>query len=70
MGSCREDTDSPIECCMFRPRTLLLSSASIYRSSDVYLNPTLKDNYPTTTWEAMACGTPVVTFDTGGALRP
>ena len=29
--------------------------------------PTLEDNFPTTNIEALACGTPVVTFETGGS---
>ena len=38
-----------------------------YSAADVYFNPTLEDNYPTTNLEAIACGTPVVTFNTGGS---
>lgn len=38
----------------------------IYSAADIFLNPTLEDNYPTTNLEAIACGTPVITFDTGG----
>lgn len=41
--------------------------ADIYRSASVFINPTLQDNYPTTNIEALACGTPVITFDTGGS---
>lgn len=41
--------------------------ASIYRAADVFVNPTLEDNFPTTNLEALACGTPVVTFATGGS---
>lgn len=41
--------------------------ASIYRTADVYVNATLEDNFPTTNLEALACGTPVVTFQTGGS---
>jgi glycosyltransferase involved in cell wall biosynthesis len=41
--------------------------AEIYSSADVFVNPTLEDNFPTTNLEALACGTPVVTFDTGGS---
>ncbi len=41
--------------------------ASLYRGADVYVNATLEDNFPTTNLEALACGTPVVTFDTGGS---
>ena len=35
--------------------------------ANVYVNLTLEDNFPTTNLEAMACGTPVVTYDTGGS---
>ncbi len=38
----------------------------IYSSADVFVNPTLEDNYPTVNLEAQACGTYVVTFDSGG----
>lgn len=38
----------------------------IYSAADVFFNPTLEDNYPTVNLEAEACGTPVITFDTGG----
>lgn len=41
--------------------------AEIYATADVLLNPTLEDNFPTTNLEALACGTPVITFDTGGS---
>jgi len=39
----------------------------IYSMADVFVNPTLEDNFPTTNLEAMACGTPVITFRTGGS---
>lgn len=38
-----------------------------YNIADVFMNPTLEDNFPTTNIEAIACGTPVITFDTGGS---
>ena len=41
--------------------------AQIYSAADVFVNPTREDNYPTVNVEALACGTPVVTFDTGGS---
>jgi glycosyltransferase involved in cell wall biosynthesis len=41
--------------------------AIFYNSADVYINPTLEDNFPTTNLEALACGTPVITFNTGGS---
>ena len=40
--------------------------AEIYSAADVFVNPTREENYPTVHMEAIACGTPVVTFDTGG----
>ena len=41
--------------------------AAIYTAADVFVNPTYEDNYPTTNLEAQACGTPAVTYDTGGS---
>ena len=31
------------------------------------MNPTLEDNFPTVNLEALACGTPVITYQTGGS---
>lgn len=41
----------------------------LYSEADVFINPTLEDNFPTTNIEALACGTPVVTFLTGGSAE-
>ncbi len=41
--------------------------AKIYSAADVFLNPTREDTYPTVNMEAIACGTPVLTFDIGGS---
>lgn len=41
--------------------------AQIYTAADVFINPTREDTYPTVNMEALACGTPVVTFGTGGS---
>lgn len=40
--------------------------AAIYTASDVFVNMTYEDNYPTVNLEAQACGTKVITYDTGG----
>lgn len=48
-------TDNPIEL------------AKIYSAVDVFFNPTYEDNYPTVNLEAIACGTPVITYNTGGS---
>ena len=41
--------------------------ASYYSAADLFLNPTYNDTFPTTNIEALACGTPVVTYKTGGS---
>lgn len=41
--------------------------AEIYSTADVFVNPTREENYPTVNMEAIACGTPVITFKTGGS---
>lgn len=38
-----------------------------YNLADVFINPTYSDNFPTTNIEALACGTPVITYNTGGS---
>lgn len=43
--------------------------AEIYTMADVFVNPTYEDNYPTTNLESLACGTPIVTYDTGGSVE-
>ena len=40
--------------------------AGIYSTASVFFDPTEEDNFPTVNLEAEACGTPVVTYDTGG----
>lgn len=42
---------------------------AIYQKADVYVNPTLADNFPTVNIEALGSGTPVVTFNTGGSAE-
>lgn len=39
----------------------------LYSIADVFINPTWEDNFPTTNIEALACGTPVITYRTGGS---
>lgn len=43
--------------------------AELYSAADVFVNPTLQDNYPTVNMEAIACGTPVATYRTGGSIE-
>ncbi len=39
----------------------------LYAIADAFVNPTYEDNFPTTNIEALACGTPVITYQTGGS---
>lgn len=41
--------------------------AQWYSMAYVFVNPTTQDNFPTTNLEALACGTPVITYNTGGS---
>jgi glycosyltransferase involved in cell wall biosynthesis len=38
-----------------------------YSLADVFVNPTYMDTFPTTNLESLACGTPVITYRSGGS---
>ena len=41
--------------------------AQLYSEANVMVNPTYADSFPTVNMEALACGTPVITYRTGGS---
>ena len=43
--------------------------AGIYTAANVFLNLTYEDNYPTVNLESQACGTPCITYRTGGSVE-
>lgn len=43
--------------------------AELYSAATAFVNLTWQDNYPTVNLEAIACGTPVVTYRTGGSVE-
>lgn len=43
--------------------------AELYSTAEAFLNPTWEDNFPTTNLESLACGTPVITYRTGGSVE-
>lgn len=45
----------------------ILELVKIYNAADVFINPTYEDNYPTVNLEAISCGTPVITYRSGGS---
>lgn len=50
------------------PRTDSIQDlVKLYSHAGVFINPTWEDNFPTTNLEALACATPVITYNTGGS---
>ena len=43
--------------------------AEWYQQASVFVNPTYSDTFPTTNIEALACGTPVVSYGIGGSAE-
>lgn len=41
----------------------------LYSTADLFINPTWEDNFPTTNIESLSCGTPLVTYRTGGSIE-
>jgi len=41
----------------------------LYTTSDVFVNLTYADTFPTTNLEALSCGTPIITYRTGGSIE-
>ena len=41
--------------------------AKLYSEANALVNPTYADSFPTVNMEALACGTPVITYKTGGS---
>ena len=66
-------TDSKVDKCL--PSNVIsihrtqnqTELAEIYSAADVFVQTTREENYPTVNMEAIACGTPVLTFRTGGS---
>ena len=43
--------------------------AELYSRAECFVNLTYEDNFPTTNIESLACGTPIITYDTGGSVE-
>lgn len=41
--------------------------AEFYSMADIFVNPTYNDSFPTVNLESLACGTPIITYRTGGS---
>lgn len=62
-----EEGDSTAKLKYIKRTTNQMELAQVYTAADVFVNPTLEDNFPTVNLEALACGTPIVTYETGGS---
>jgi putative colanic acid biosynthesis glycosyltransferase len=68
VGLTRKQKDQlPLEILGIERTESVEELAELYASSDVYINTTYEDTFPTTNLESLACGTPVITYNTGGS---
>ena len=63
----RVDTQLPKNIISIHRTQNQMELAEIYTSADLFINPTREETYPTVNMESIACGTPVLTFRTGGS---
>lgn len=61
------DTEIPANIISIHKTQNQRELAEIYTAADLFVNPTREENYPTVNMESIACGTPVLTFRTGGS---
>lgn len=65
-GSIPEELTNRFEVKSFGYVSSSQQLAEIYSMSDLFVMPSLQDNLPSVVLESLACGTPVVCFNTGG----
>ena len=63
----RVDKELPDSIISIHRTNNQIELAEIYSAADLFVNPTREENYPTVNMESIACGTPVLTFRTGGS---
>lgn len=61
------EKEIPKEIITIRKTNNKKELVEIYSAANIFINPTREDNYPTVNMEAIACGTPVISFKTGGS---
>jgi glycosyltransferase involved in cell wall biosynthesis len=53
----------------YPPTDSIFELVEWYNRASVFINATYSDNFPVVNLEALSCGTPVVTYDTGGSAE-
>ncbi len=61
------DTELPDNIISIHRTSNQSELAEIYSAADLFVNPTREENFPTVNLESLACGTPILTFKTGGS---
>ena len=68
VGLSRKQVKSISEPIICLPKTGDVKSlVDYYQAADIFINTTYDDNFPTVNLEALSCGLPVITYDTGGS---
>ena len=67
VGLSQEELEPGLSIKAFKRTSNQQELAQIYSAADVLVNPTFEDNFPTVNLEALACGTPVISYRTGGS---
>lgn len=65
-GKSKEIPGFPFPVYPFRYVADTIKLVHLYNAADVFLLPSLEDNLPNTVLEALSCGVPVVSFQSGG----
>ena len=69
VGNVDSKTQLPPEIIHIQKTHDITELCSYYSLADVFINPTLQETQGLTTLEALACGTPVVVYNSGGAAE-
>lgn len=71
LGNCDSEIKFNEEFTVFQPGYVSdeVLMNELYALSDIYITPSLADNFPCTTIESFASGTPVIAFASGGLIE-